>query len=147
MLRFVANRGHVATALRDLADHLRSLGCAPGLIDDGAIVLAEVLNNIEEHAYSGEAGHPVSVRLEASEERLRYVVEDRGSRFPSNGLPGAEMPASDPAAVDTLPEGGFGWPLVRKLTSDVAYVRDGETNRLVFCLPARPSGEDPAASH
>lgn len=138
-LRFAANRGHVATALRDLADHLRAQGCPPGLVDDGTIVLAEVLNNVEEHAYAGEPGRPVTVRIEARDETLNCVVEDRGSHFPTGAPPGAAMPASNPAALDSLPEGGFGWPLVRKLTRDVTYVRDGETNRLVFCLATRPS--------
>jgi serine/threonine-protein kinase RsbW len=137
-LRFPANRGYVATALRDVAEYLRVRGCSPGLVDDGAIVLAEVLNNVEEHAYAGRAGDPVTVRLEAVDGALRCVVEDRGSHFPKGRLPGSDMPVSNPAALDSLPEGGFGWPLVRKLTSDVTYVRDGETNRLVFCLAARP---------
>lgn len=139
-LHFPANRGHVATALGDLADHLRARGCAPGLIEDGAIVLAEVLNNVEEHAYAGQAGEPVTVRLDACDGVLRYVVEDRGRRFPEGQLPGADMPAGNPGAPESLPEGGFGWPLVRRLTSDVAYMRDGDTNRLVFRLAGRSPG-------
>lgn len=137
-LSFPANAGHVTMALQDLADHLKAQGCASGLIDDGTIVLAEVLNNVEEHAYGGRSGAPVTVRLEAQAAALRYVVEDRGRRYPKDQLPDAEMPASHRDDLDGLPEGGFGWPLVRKLTSEVSYTRDGDTNRLVFCLPARP---------
>jgi serine/threonine-protein kinase RsbW len=146
-LRFAANRGHVPDALRDLAAHLKGRGCPSTLIDDSAIVLAEVLNNVEEHAYAGRPGQPVTVHLDAAEGALRCVVEDHGRHFPESGLPGPDMPAGNPAVPDTLPEGGFGWPLVHRLTSHVTYVRDGRTNRLVFCLPARPTvGGDPRTS-
>jgi serine/threonine-protein kinase RsbW len=142
MLRFPANEGHVATALTDLAHYLTTEGSSPGLVDDVRIVLAEILNNVEEHAYAGQPGHPVTVRLEFGGDSLRCAVEDRGRGFPAARLPDPAMPAGNPAAPETLPEGGFGWPLVRKLTRDVAYMRDGGTNRLVFSLTARPASTD-----
>ena len=141
-LHFPANEGHVATALGDLASYLTTEGSPPGLVDDVRIVLAEILNNVEEHAYAGQPGHPVTVRLEFAGDSLRCVVEDRGHGFPAARLPDPEMPAGNPAALETLPEGGFGWPLVRKLTRDVAYRRDGGTNRLVFSVTARPASTD-----
>lgn len=137
VLRFPANEGHVATALGDLAECLRSWGAAPGLVDDVRIVLAEILNNVEEHAYSGAPGNPVTVDLEIAGDCLHCVVEDRGSRFPSARLPGPDMPAANPATPETLPEGGFGWPIVRKLTREVTYRREGGTNRLAFRLCER----------
>lgn len=137
MLRFPANEGHVATALADLADCLKVWGAAPGLVDDVRIVLAEVLNNVEEHAYAGASGDPVTVHLEVARDGLHCVVEDRGSRFPSARLPGPDMPVGSPTAPETLPEGGFGWPIVRKLTREVRYVRESGTNRLAFRLGTR----------
>ena len=138
-LRFPANSGHVTAALSDVGDHLRALGHAPEVIEDGTIVLGEVLNNVEEHAYAGRSGAPITVTLDPGGAVLRYVVEDRGRHYPEGRLPTAEMPASHGTALEALPEGGFGWPLVRELTSEVAYTRDGDTNRLVFCLPTHPA--------
>jgi serine/threonine-protein kinase RsbW len=36
---------------------------------------------------------------------------------------------------DDLPEGGFGWFLIRELTKDLQYVRHEDQNRLTFSIP------------
>jgi serine/threonine-protein kinase RsbW len=41
--------------------------------------------------------------------------------------------------ADDLPEGGFGWYLIRTLARDVRYDRNGVTNCLTFWLPATES--------
>lgn len=56
-------------------------------------------------------------------------------------MPGGVLPlGASPALVAAgnmgdLPEGGFGWFLIRDLTQNLSYVRDGATNRLDFVLP------------
>ncbi|VDC26110.1 ATP-binding protein [Pseudogemmobacter humi] len=88
------------------------------------ILLAEVLNNIAEHACCGSgAGIRLLLRLEPA--RLCLVVEDDGVAMPSGALPAGELP--DAAS---LPEGGFGWFLIRSLAREISYLRDGKTNRL-----------------
>ena len=37
-------------------------------------------------------------------------------------------------AREDLPEGGFGWFLIRQLAWDVRYVREGRTNRLFLAI-------------
>jgi serine/threonine-protein kinase RsbW len=127
----------VATALRDVARLLDRLGCAPALVEDGTIVLAEVLNNVEEHAYAGRRGEPVMVDLRIGATRLSCRVEDFGLPLPDGPLPGADMPRGNPVEPDTLPEGGFGWAMVRRLTSDLVYLREDGCNRLSFTIGAR----------
>ncbi|MEZ5798130.1 MAG: ATP-binding protein [Paracoccaceae bacterium] len=97
------------------------------------IVLAEVLNNIAEHAYAQGDG-TILLSLALGHDRLDCVIEDQGGPMPGGALP--EGAAPDPAR---LPEGGFGWHLIRTLCCDLSYERIGPTNRLKFSLPAERS--------
>lgn len=81
------------------------------------LVLAEVLNNVAEHAYVGGVG-PVAVTLRLRGGAVLAQVVDRGRTAPALGA-GA---ACDPLA---LPEGGFGTGLIRALATAV-----GQKNRL-----------------
>lgn len=97
------------------------------------LVLAEVLNNVAEHAYAERPG-PVAVTLTPVAAGTLCLVVDHGF-----GMPGGHLPEGKPPAVDTaledLPEGGFGWHLIRSLTRDLTYARTGQGNRLSFLLP------------
>ncbi len=106
----------------------------PGDRSTAEIVLAEVLNNVVEHAYSGQAG-PIRLWLDHEPGRLRCRIEDEGAPMPGGCLPAGRLP--DTAE---LAEGGFGWHLIRSLALDLQYERAGGTNRLHFDLPAEQSG-------
>lgn len=94
------------------------------------IVLAEVLNNIVEHAYAGQDGW-ISLRLTCSAAALLAELGDSGAE-----MPGLAPPAGRLADLgDDLPEGGFGWFLIRSLTTDLAYERHAGTNLLRFAIP------------
>lgn len=92
------------------------------------IVLAEVLNNIVEHAYADSAGE-IEVTLRRSSEGLLCQVIDHGVRMPGDCLPEGNLPR---ISGDDLPEGGFGWHLIRTLSRDLAYSRSSGQNRLTF---------------
>lgn len=95
------------------------------------IVLAEALNNIVEHAYARYRGDiEISLRLVASELFCRIV--DTGLPMPRGVLPPGILSPIDPEAE--LPEGGFGWFLIRALSRDLEYRRDGQANLLSFRL-------------
>lgn len=111
-----------------------------GLFDDDArgsaeIAMTEVLNNIVEHGYAGEPGM-IEVVIRPLQDGLHCVVTDRGRPMPGGLPPGGDLPE---ASKGNLPEGGFGWFLIRCLAQDITYVRQGATNRLAFRLPARGS--------
>lgn len=133
-LSFRSGEGSVSRALRDLSEFLGRKGCAPAVVENATIVLAEVLNNVEEHAYRGRPGQPVHVALKVSAGRPRYVVEDLGGPLPLDLLPGESMPTPDPVAPETWAEGGYGWPMVRRLTQDLSYERRDGRNRLSFTV-------------
>ncbi|MGO4906891.1 ATP-binding protein [Pseudorhodobacter sp. W20_MBD10_FR17] len=104
--------------------------CARGTAE---IVLAEVFNNIVEHAYAGQAGS-ISVSLCDLGMGVEVVVTDQGHAFPQEQLPQGKLPPID--ASQDLPEGGFGWYLIRTLVQDLTYRRSQSTNHLSFVLPA-----------
>ena len=95
------------------------------------LVLAEVLNNVAEHAYAGGSG-PVEVDLFATPLGLACRIVDRGLAMPGGKLPDGGLP--DVAPPD-FPEGGFGWHLIRSLTADLTYARSAGQNRLSFLIP------------
>lgn len=97
------------------------------------LVLAEVLNNVAEHAYAEGPG-PVAITLTPGQAGLFCLVVDQGSAMPDGHLPDGLLPDAA-ASLEDLPEGGFGWHLIRSLTHDLAYARTGGCNRLSFLVP------------
>lgn len=97
------------------------------------IVLAEVLNNIVEHAYASSTGD-IRLILSLGPGNLVCRIEDEGRPMPGGTLPAGTLP--DPS---DLPEGGFGWHLIRVLSQGLTYDRVGGVNRLSFMLPAELS--------
>jgi serine/threonine-protein kinase RsbW len=95
------------------------------------IVLAEVLNNVVEHAYATLTGN-IRLQLSLSQDRLHCLIEDEGV-----AMPGGQPPAGNLPRAEDLPEGGFGWHLIRVLSTGLSYQRLGQTNRLSFSLPAQ----------
>ncbi len=97
------------------------------------IVLAEALNNVVEHAYSNAPG-TILVGVDHLPPILRVSVYDQGLPMPDGQLPKGELKPL--VEGEELPEGGFGWFLIRTLTLDLEYERDGGFNKLRFVVPA-----------
>lgn len=102
------------------------------------LALAEVLNNIVEHAYAGTVG-PITVTATAGKGHVMLEIVDKGRALPAERLPVGARPVIDPKAE--LPEGGFGWFLIRSLVENLAYRRQSGRNHMSFCLPCRETGE------
>ncbi|MFD1809697.1 ATP-binding protein [Gemmobacter lanyuensis] len=94
------------------------------------IVLAEVLNNVVEHAYADGPGE-IILHLRCVQgghlPHPRFRAGDAGSC-----VAGGAAIGPDPVE---LPEGGFGWHLIRCLTEDLQYCRRDSRNELSFRLP------------
>lgn len=103
------------------------------------IVLAEVLNNIVEHAYRDNRGE-IELSLEVSRGRLTCQVTDCGHPMPDGQLPPAIEHKLD--GETPLPEGGFGWSMIRALAQDLEYCHSDGVNRLRFRLTS--DGDHPA---
>jgi len=125
-------------SVRDGLARILALPPLTGLSDDdrgtAEVVLAEVLNNIGEHAYAGGAG-TVEVTLVPVMAGLDCLVVDQGVTMPGNQPPTGRLTVGPETPVPDLLEGGFGWHLIRVLTQDLAYARIDGCNRLSFTLP------------
>jgi len=119
---------------RALASIMSGLG-AMNLCDDDSssieLVLAEVLNNVTEHAYRDEGTGMIELHLKQTEAGLSCRVIDNGEGMPRNTPPQGIAPCPN-RPLDQQPEGGFGWFLIRHLTSDLAYMRHANSNVLSF---------------
>lgn len=129
----------VRLALQDWRRWIDSVNACSDLANRAEIVLAEVLNNITEHGYAGQEGGltPIALRCRISGEGLHVVVIDQGRPVPADQCLARRLPPISGAAqdIDDLPEGGFGWCLIRELTRDLSLVSDIAGNRTRFVVP------------
>ncbi|QBX35772.1 ATP-binding protein [Paracoccus liaowanqingii] len=107
------------------------------------LVLAEVMNNVTEHApLEGPDPAPAVARppvihlcIVRHDGGLACALTDDGVSLPE----GCILPRSLPALIPgDLPEGGFGWFLIQDLTQALCYYREDSRNYLAFSLPFVP---------
>ncbi|NSX53385.1 ATP-binding protein [Parasulfitobacter algicola] len=96
------------------------------------IVLAEVLNNIVEHAYAVEEGW-IELQFGKVSNGIEFDIYDEGVPMPDGKPPIPELSSLD-VATDDLPEGGFGWFMIHDLTKELTYRRENNKNHLSFRL-------------
>ena len=124
-------------ALSKLLDGLAPLNLASDDTDRIKMVLAEVLNNIVEHAYPNpQTPGPIGVQCTLVDNGLYIALTDTGLPMPNDEPPIGNAPKTDVQFVD-LPEGGFGWFLIKMFAQDITYKRSGDINTLSFHLPIR----------
>ncbi len=110
------------------------------------LALAEVLNNIVEHAY-GWRGGPVALSVEIGQTVLYCSVADRGAAMPGLTLPPVAPPRKWSGERGDLGEGGWGWHILYSLTRDLSYTRSGTGNLLNFGIDLNDSSaSDPGPS-
>ena len=118
---------------------LRGLGLNDDQAEDVEIALAEAVNNVVEHAYSDiqDSGH-VGVSVRWDRDHLTLRITDAGTPLEDGALPAGQR-ADLAVALEELPEGGFGWFLIRQLTESVRYERQHGKNILclIFKVPKR----------
>ena len=64
-----------------------------------------------------------------------FLIVDEGLVMPDGQLPKGRRLGGPGVALEDLPEGGFGWHLIRSLCADLTYSRVDRQNRLAFILP------------
>ncbi|KEO54171.1 ATP-binding protein [Thioclava pacifica] len=105
------------------------------------LILAEVLNNIVEHSYRDSGKGHVTLSIVRDGRGLSCSVSDDGIALPPGCLGPEPSNGSDRPDPESLPEGGFGWFLIRDLATDLGYHREDGRNLLAFRLPIAPLGE------
>ncbi|MDU9006835.1 ATP-binding protein [Sedimentitalea todarodis] len=126
---FAATEHDTRGALAEIMMRLRIIGVPDEQAGGVEIAVTEAVNNIVEHAYRDVDRGSIMIRAGVTGNVLRVLLVDEGAE-----LPGAELPAGRPANIDTalddLPEGGFGWFMIRTLTRDIRYRRWRGRNHL-----------------
>jgi serine/threonine-protein kinase RsbW len=130
-LVFDSNPLAVRSALRKLFDGQPLRRLSEDDRGTAEIVLSEALNNIVEHAYAAHQGQ-IQVNVRVVRGALICTVIDQGLPMPGESLPEGCLP--EVRGGEELPEGGFGWHLIRALSSDLAYRRVNGRNELRFRL-------------
>ena len=120
----------VREALGQLLDGLKPLALDVEEAGTVELVMAEALNNIVEHAYpDSQADSPISITCAHKTDGLHLTVVDSGRAMPNGQTPVGAAADLDVDFCD-MPEGGFGWFLIKDLAKDVTYQRQGNENLL-----------------
>lgn len=130
--RFSAGDRSTRIVLADLIAVLSDSGVGADDLANVEIILAEALNNVSEHAYPQGAG-PVELSVTLGPGGLKCVIGDHGQPMPDGHAPKGGEPRIEPP--DHLPEGGFGWHIIRCLTTDLRYSRLDGQNFLSMLVP------------
>lgn len=140
-LRASASEMSVRALLAGMRARLRAHGLPETACGTVEIVLAEALNNIVEHAYDGTDGGEIAVQAVLGSDGLTVTLSDHGAALPAQGLPSGRLPELGTGTA-ALPEGGFGWFLIRSLTREVHHAREAGTNRLILRFDLTVSGDE-----
>ncbi|SDX48191.1 serine/threonine-protein kinase RsbW [Ruegeria halocynthiae] len=130
-LSFPATQAQASAGIVTLSARLAAYGLPVSKADDVKIALAEAINNVVKHAYAGIAPADIQIDCCLCKDKLVIQITDTGKPMPNLRLPDGP-PAPVDAPLQDLPEGGFGWHLIRQLTSNIQYERRDGGNRL--CL-------------
>jgi serine/threonine-protein kinase RsbW len=122
----------VRRAIHELEDELAAAGVPSEDIGSLSIVLAEALNNIVEHAFGENGGDDITLVIRARSKSLLVELRDKGKPMPRGRAPIGNHPMSDFNQFEALPEGGYGWYLIRELVQDLVYDRKNDENILFF---------------
>lgn len=114
------------TSLRSDLDARQFFTCPSDMWE---LVLAEVLNNIVEHAYGDRPDGEILFSVDIDQRTLKACFIDKGASMPEGVLP-IGTPASVDVEKQLLPEGGFGWFLIQSLSDHLIYERCGHENHL-----------------
>ena len=130
-LRVLARNRSIREGLAEIRARLARLNFIEEELTTVEVVLAEVMNNIAEHAYAWRRDGEMVLGLRMTADGLLISVTDEGLPMPDAELPFGER--LDPTVpVDDMPEGGFGWLIIRQLARDVTYLRQQGVNQLSF---------------
>ena len=99
------------------------------------LAMAEVCNNVVEHAYPDGSAGQIRLSCRNGGRGVEIELRDDGAPMPDGRVPVGSPPDLGVAEED-LPEGGFGWFLIRELVREISYARQDGQNvlRLHFDL-------------
>lgn len=123
-----------------IRDGLSSLGAGREVVDTAHVLADELIANVIQNAYPGEAAavatpgtaacpRPLSITVDGGPGGFRVEIADRGQPFNPLEYRG-EAPGEGA-------RGGFGLTVVKGLADDLRYERSGGGNRVTFTVAAK----------
>ena len=110
---------------------LREAGASDDDLTAIELALAEVLNNVVEHAYEGSDTGKMDLKIDVGGPDIFFRVLDSGNPMPKGRLPLGN--SADTSLPDfEQEEGGYGLFMIRQLARKLRYSRLGEQNQLSF---------------
>ncbi len=128
-LRLPAKLENLQNFLEFVTGYSRENGFAENRIQQIELAVEEALVNIFNYAYPDVADY--------AEVRCEFVDDNISLEIVDNGIPFNPLSLSAPdLSVDMADRevGGLGVFFIRKLTSDVQYCRDGESNIMTLTI-------------
>lgn len=127
----------VRSALEKLLTQLEPLNLDVEEAGTIELVLAEALNNVVEHGYPPSSkGGAIDISCSHEHDGLHFEICDQGLPMPDGETPiGSKVDLNVP--MQDMPEGGFGWFLIKDLAKDIDYARQGNSNHLRLRLNVR----------
>ena len=104
-----------------LADNLEPLPVSKAFRHDLKLVAEELLANIIRHGYDDEPEQVIDIELNVADDCVQLTFTDSGKVF-------NPMENEQPEVLNDLSEGGMGILLVKSLTDEQIYRRDGDQN-------------------
>lgn len=141
-LDLVAARGEVARALDALREFARSAHLSEEVGYDLCLAADEALANVILHGYREDRASLIRLHARAEGDLLTLEVVDSGPPF--NPLE-APPPRLLVAPAERKP-GGLGIFLIRAVTHEVTYAREGDRNRLTLSWREDYNPRDPVES-
>ena len=97
------------------------------------LALEEILSNVIRHGYAEPGKHEISVCIRVGDGRVDLQVEDDGREFDPLSAPEVDLDVP----LEERRVGGLGIHLLRKMASEIRYLREDGRNRLrVLIRPA-----------
>lgn len=93
------------------------------------LCVVEAVTNSIRHAYEGESGHEITVRVVADPERLEILVIDSGNPVPEDRQDAPEL-LLDQDDPESVTEGGRGLFLIHTIMDEIDFGRDAGVNTL-----------------
>lgn len=131
VFRLAATNEGVRAAIRNASDYIAEFNVSQEDLTSVELSLAEVLNNVVEHAYDGTTDGVVELRIWIQDPHIYIRILDTG-----RPMPNGRLPLGNPADVGRegceQDEGGYGLYMIRQLARKLRYTRFGPYNQMSF---------------
>jgi serine/threonine-protein kinase RsbW len=122
----------VRPAVLFLVETARALGVAEASTPLFEVAITEAVTNAVKHGHSGHGDDAIVCEVERLPGQLIFRILDNGPGF---AMPDPTLPNIAADAVHTVPESGYGLPIIQSVFPAVRGIRVNGRFGLELCLP------------